>query len=299
MEKINLIFTTELGSQTAFEEHYLTNFFWGEETQVKCYYAPNTYDTFFNKSFIVYSSNLTHINMGLREYIDKYRRKGLKFGLIHLSDERNVSTDYPPYNSRVPVLRSYGRMDSREYHKNVLPIPLGYQSGFQNGRKSIIRDIPAVFAGSLKQDRQKVVNALKNIPESIVRATFDFNDPTGIKPSELKSLYERTIFVPCPMGWIHYDSFRVMEALESGAIPVIHKNQEKYMAKMFPNNPFLVVNDWNELIEYSVEFQQETKISTMHKFVYQVAVHNVQLWYEQFKSSLTNKIWQHINNHWY
>ena len=54
-----------------------------------------------------------------------------------------------------------------------------------------------------------------------------------------------TEFIPCPNGFFHPETYRLYEALECGSIPIV-ENAYKYYERLFPNNPFIKIDKWEE-----------------------------------------------------
>ena len=69
-----------------------------------------------------------------------------------------------------------------------------------------------------------------------------------IPPSKYAELMQESIFAPCPKGRA-LDTFRIYEALESGAIPVIELNDgfaQKYLPPHYFDSPMLFVENWED-----------------------------------------------------
>jgi hypothetical protein len=83
------------------------------------------------------------------------------------------------------------------------------------------------------------------------------------------------------MGWVHPDSFRIMEVLESGSIPVLKNyNNLDYFSKVWGESPLPTVDDWGQLKE----------LSDMDNESYKTMYHKVIQWYDNFKLELSEKI---------
>ena len=83
------------------------------------------------------------------------------------------------------------------------------------------------------------------------------------------------------MGWTHPDSFRIMEVLESGSIPVLKTYQNlEYFTKIFGDSPVPTVDSWEQL-DVLVQLKSEC---------YNELYSNVMRWYDQFKIDLSGKI---------
>ena len=66
----------------------------------------------------------------------------------------------------------------------------------------------------------------------------------GAAISTLRPL-SSTDFIPCPNGFVHPETYRLYEALECECIPIV-ENAYRYYDRLFPNNPFLKVDKWQE-----------------------------------------------------
>jgi hypothetical protein len=81
------------------------------------------------------------------------------------------------------------------------------------------------------------------------------------------------------MGWVHPDSFRLMECLESASIPILKNyNNLEYFTKVWGNSPIPVVNSWDEIVNYY----------NMDSNKYNELYENVFNWYSNFKLYLSN-----------
>jgi hypothetical protein len=114
-----------------------------------------------------------------------------------------------------------------------------------------------------------------------IHKTNSWNCSTALTQDECISIYNKTKFVPCPMGWVHPDSFRLMECLESGAIPILKNyNNLEYFSKVWGDSPLPIVNSWNEIATYY----------KMNEEDYNQLSNSVFNWYEEFKHKLSLKI---------
>ena len=141
-----------------------------------------------------------------------------------------------PRNTRVKIytlahtnylfLRSY--FDPFSNNKNIFTIPVGYQNGFENNtefnvQKKVKRKFLWSFFGQIYSTRENMINELENIKPNYLHRTSSFMSSDIVSPEEVKAAYENSIFSPCPYGYLNPDSFRIMESLESGCIPIVKK----------------------------------------------------------------------------
>lgn len=150
-------------------------------------------------------------------YLRRFRHS---VGVIHLGDEFSRSP-LAFYRCAAFVYRNY-------YRPEALRLPhgrffaLGYKSGFTRDL-----NVPAIdarshawsFAGQVKTSRAGMLRAAQRIPGGHAHVTQRFG--TGLEVGEYAGLLADTVFALCPRGNYSVDCFRVYEALEAGAIPVV------------------------------------------------------------------------------
>ena len=64
----------------------------------------------------------------------------------------------------------------------------------------------------------------------------------------MSQILSSTHFIPCPNGFVHPETYRLYEALECECIPVV-EDTYSYYDRLFPNNPFIKVNKWQDAKE--------------------------------------------------
>lgn len=177
-------------------------------------------------------------------YIAEMQRKGFKYGLMHISDEGR-DNDISSYDSCRFVLRNYLRPNMPDHCKHVL---LGYNTGFTKhthnppitGRKYMWSTIIHRW----DHNRNVMAQHVQNLPNGL----FYVADHHGPRMSveDMSKAYRDSIFVICPNGALVPESFRITEAIEAGAIPVVQASD--YWVKQFgPDFPAVIVNGWEEL----------------------------------------------------
>ncbi len=231
---------------------------------------------------IVYSCDSKNISDRLRRYLQLYIDAGHKFNLYHISNE-SLNHDCGYYDYAKVVFRSY--YDPNINKPNVHFLPLGYKSGFRttNGKplKYSEKKYDINFIGQLKSDRHYLLNQINKINNSFIHITSGWNSQDSLSTSKMCEIYQQTLLIPCPMGNIHPDSFRICEALESGSIPVIKKYMNyDYFDLIYGENPIPKINDWDELPKLidSIKINPDDKINEINE------------WYLQYKIKLRNKI---------
>jgi hypothetical protein len=105
----------------------------------------------------------------------------------------------------------------------------------------------------------------------------------GISQAEYYTLLGRTKVVPCPSGPFTVDSFRVCEALQLGAIPLVDAlsprgEYREYWERVFgEHHPLEVIYDWEDELLPRVEHLLE------YEAVYTSAVSK---WWQRYKAGL-------------
>lgn len=157
-------------------------------------------------------------------YIKYFRDRGRKAGLLHLGDEYYKESTYF-YQQFDFVFRQFYRAEDHKRYPKCYYLPLGYKSGFceQLINRSIQeREYTWFFAGFLRGvSRHTMMEYAQDIPGGKSHITYKWNDENGLSTKDYAALLNNTKFALCPMGEYSVDSFRVYEALEAGAIPIV------------------------------------------------------------------------------
>lgn len=278
MEKINLIWQTTEGDQTSFELEYITKVLFSKVNHERIF-DDGSLKTVLNNSVIIYSSIRGYVSQEFLSYLNQFVEKNYTFYLLHLSNER-PEDPCKHYSLAKHVFRNYYSPEMEK--ENVTFIPLGFKSGFLNKDKEVLecseKSISVCFIGQPKSDRNELIQVLEKIDSSFVHKTNSWNCPTSLSPQECIEIYKKSKYAPCPMGWIHPDSFRISESLEWGCVPIIKRhNGEDYFQHIFPGHPMPVVSSWEE-VELVVK---EEYCSLRNK---------VQEWYLRYIEDLKEKI---------
>ncbi|MGA7934586.1 MAG: hypothetical protein WCA35_13640 [Kovacikia sp.] len=244
-----------------------------------------------------------------RRYIQGFKIRGLKVGLIHLNDELyKESTGY--YKDLNFVFRQYYKEEDHKRYKNCHHLALGYKSSFTDGlvRQPISkREYFWSFAGQLKGSRYEMAKYADRIPGGKFHTTNQWNDPNGLTTKEYAALLNNTVFSLCPMGNYSVDCYRIYEALEAGAIPIIEaKGIQECLSVLF--NPQLVIKYgiWDPKFwlrnyqywekAYSPEFPCPLIYNwkdlgmLISSIDVESASEKIQLWWKGYKRSLTRSI---------
>lgn len=180
------------------------------------------------------------------EYVREMKRRGLKFGLVHLTDEGS-DNDISSYPECDFVVRHFYRKGVQDH---VLTVPLGWTVGTRNinsDKPSSERSLNwSCIVHRLDQSRVNLANVFQNMPNGMFYAV-DHHGPR-LSTSEMSRIYRDSIFVPCPSGRITPESFRVFEALENGAIPIVEKTDYWHLCYGI-DFPAIQIFSWQEARE--------------------------------------------------
>ena len=186
------------------------------------------------------------IDSSVEEKSELYTRLNLicsKIFLFHLGDEFGFHNLLPVYDNCNYIWRPF--CSSKYFNnKKVKCIPIGYISGVlykeQNHRK-----YKWAFTGTPhKSSRHDLLFQFSNIEPFFCHKTEKF-DRKIISVDEMNNVLSSTQFIPCPYGFFHPETYRVFEALECGCIPIV-ESAYNYYERVFPNNPFIKINKWEE-----------------------------------------------------
>lgn len=215
--------------------------------------------------------------------------RGKNAWLIHLSDE-TYEGGYRNYSYFRGVFRNY--WSDIFSSRRVLQIPLGYTAGLARRQ-----EIPAAgkraylwsFLGAAHGSRPDMLRALQVIEPNLTHIT------NGRKPAEPlgRDTYQRilrdSVFVPCPMGNVNMESFRVYEALECGAIPILEKRLTlDYFARLLGDSPIPRFANWSQASAFIAS------IRTDEEQILALQVNCVE-WWRSYKSNLRSQIQEFLS----
>jgi GR25 family glycosyltransferase involved in LPS biosynthesis len=187
-----------------------------------------------------------------RDVLKRWNDAGAKFYVLHLSDEHGTDpVDFYDWPCCLGVLRNYVRPDVRESDK-VKVIPLGFHWAIPNGEPALhtprvpFRELVWSFVGTGwagRRDKLQILNAIPGEHKCVFME--EWNSEKMLGREELLSVLLNTWCVPCP-GGNNAETYRVYEALEAGAVPVLVKEggMDAYLDYLGRWLPLLVANNW-------------------------------------------------------
>jgi len=104
------------------------------------------------------------------------------------------------------------------------------------------------FAGYVTSTRAAMMNALEELTPHVGYAIGGVRTVLPLlEPARYLELLHDSMFAPCPMGNVNLECFRLYEALDSGAIPIVETRPWlNYFEKLLGPHPLPAVNCWSE-----------------------------------------------------
>lgn len=168
--------------------------------------------------------------------------------LYHVGDEW--------YRQPTHVYRSFCHVIRNFYHSDldrpgISQMPLGpcRDTRLVEGRRSILkRKNVWSFAGYVTSTRKAMMEALEELTPHVGYAIGGVRTSLPLlEPDRYSDLLHDSIFAPCPMGNVNMECFRLYEALDSGAIPIVEtRSWLNYFEKLLGPHPLISVNHWSE-----------------------------------------------------
>jgi len=224
----------------------------------------------------------SYIHTQPRDYYAKFR--GRNAWLLQLSDE-TYEGGYDVYHNFRGVFRNY--WSSIFNPRRVIHLPLGYTNGFTHeaNESGIDRRLYLwSFLGHAgKSSRPEMMEALLPLRPNFVHTTEQGrHQPVGKR--EYQRILRDSIFVPCSMGNINLESFRVYEALECGAIPILEKRPGlDYFARLLGSHPLPTFGNWRQAARFIASIRDDRN-----------AIGNLQkqclAWWTGYKQSLRERV---------
>lgn len=173
---------------------------------------------------------------------------GARLGLVLLSDEYYTT----PASALAPfrlILRNYWS-ERLAADPRVTIFPLGYKDGIANAQPTPDarqRAYSWCFMGNASPlARRDMLRQLERVPGGFIHRTDSFHDQKALPVDAYAAKLRESVFVPCPAG-NNLETFRVYEALECGAIPIVEEwFADPYYTRLLGPCPFLTIRRWSE-----------------------------------------------------
>jgi hypothetical protein len=259
----------------------VTNFVWlcNKEQSWECDWIDYLFEGVDTDGTMVVYNSTADIN----EYLAAH---GPVLGLVHLSDEWDKDpVDH--YNQAKVVLRNY----YKDLGPNVLNFPLGWMRTFPYKLiPKVIQERQYVwsFSGHIdKTTRPEMARCMSTVEggRSYFKKCGENWGPFeghALDPHQLADLYNNSYFVPCPQGNYSIDSFRVTEALQAGALPIVERSE--YWSNLFgQDHPLIELDSWDQAPSIIANLTQDyTLLEQKRSAAYS--------WWIKYCDNLKNKI---------
>lgn len=213
--------------------------------------------------------------------------------LYHISDEF-LDAGAELYRDCDLVIRNGSALFSGCEGINLLLLPLGYGTGFENsggmGLPASQRQHCVAFMGKMKHERKnEMLPALQCLPGTqYVRETRNWADSLSNFNEASTSIYRQAVFVPCPKGNWNPECNRLYDALEWGCIPLIRNYndtpyQDGYHRKLLGFHPLPEFDTWQELAAFARELlARAEELDALQEQVF--------LWWQGYKEDLRRQV---------
>lgn len=206
-----------------------------------------------------------------RKTLMKWSAQGGKFYILHLSDEYGTDPiDFYQLPACLGVIRNYIRPDLPQ---NVLVLPLGFHwsiprcEPFIHTPRPPFREFVWSFVGTDWQGRKDNLAVLKGIPGDNKCVFMDgWNSPAMLGREESLAILLNSWHVPCPRGQ-NPETFRIYEALEAGAVPVLVKEEgtEAFLQWFVGQLPLLVADNWNHAAQLIHTLKEKPEVYEQYR----------------------------------
>ena len=177
------------------------------------------------------------------------QKAGTPFRILHLSDEmENDRVELYNHSCCTQVIRNYFRPNLAN---KAQVIPLGFAT------PPLTQPIPAwssrsltwSFHGTAWFNREAQLKPLEAVTPHSLHLTPGWKHPSSTPPSEWQKILLNSKFVPVPRG-NHFETFRLYEALEHGAIPLYVRTEgdDEFWAWITQHLTLMELKNWSEAI---------------------------------------------------
>jgi hypothetical protein len=249
---------------------------------------------------------------------EEYEKRGIDFGLIHLSDEfyTHKYNVYDNKNCKLIIRNYHNRNLNNRYSDKIIDIALGYKYKFWNNSDKTLALSQTVeqrkeiwsFAGSVKSSESSIKENRKVMLEKLnslnvkntTHLTTSFGSSDALSTDAYRNLLLNTLFCPNPIGHKNLDCFRLYEALEAGCIPITLKSSDfqpyNYFESLLGNSlenslekdlPFYIVDTWEEARNL-IESLLKDPVNLENKRL------EIYTWWCNYKKNLTELIRERI-----
>ncbi len=207
------------------------------------------------------------------EYIDDISMELAQYDnptVIITSDEEHL---FPVEQLYHPNMNLYMVMPDPVRHKGMNYFPLGYTPKTRQYVNLVPKTLDWFFAGQVTEQRRPCVEVLRRTPGGKLEISPGFAQ--GLNQEEYMHYMCQAKVIPCPIGNVSPDCFRVYEALEAGAVPVV-QDREFWKLLFGEEPPFPVLVNWDQFPGFLMDVLDN----------YPMMNNKVQAWWQRKKKEL-------------
>lgn len=216
----------------------------------------------------------------VRDYLAQFKK-----AIVILSSDEDAEWDWKRcIPSHLQIWTQYYFRNKEEIKERLL---LGFPTRLKEVtiNKNLERNYFCSFVGQVQNPhRHACVEALKKIPDHFIKIADGFGGLNGLEYQDYINILCQSKVVLCPSGSMCTDSFRVYEALECGALPIVEARSprdDKHFdywrevgAGILP-----CVHDWHD-VKYILENKELIERKTKECIE----------WWSNYKVELKNKL---------
>ncbi len=206
--------------------------------------------------FVIGSRGLGHVPARFVEQIDRLQCKGL----YHLGDEF-LAGGYELYRHFDFVIRNHYAAGLQS--DGIKTVPLGYPLGMAGNASepgASGRQFAWAFLGNINAARASMIAEFSTLEPHYLHI-YDIRRATGRRKNEAeyKEIIRSSVFVPCPMGNVMLETWRLYEALEAGAIPLTSRRLlMPYHDRIMPGHPIPTFATWRAARDFAERLLADT-----------------------------------------
>jgi hypothetical protein len=243
------------GLSSVEESHMMSEYEWIREA-----FKPLLGDQVFEREHSIVLDNCLLIDSypytRSKEYYQQFRGKNA--WLFHRADE-TYEGGYDVYSNFRGVFRIY--WSSIFNPQCVFQVPLGFSHGQLGGtskRSAAERPYLWSFLGeSEKATRPDMLKALASISPSFVHIT-DRGPVQRLGKMQYEQILRDSVFVPCCMGNVNVETYRIYEALECGAVPIVERRMSlDYFRGLLGDHPLPSFVSWKQAARFLRAIQDD------------------------------------------
>jgi hypothetical protein len=203
---------------------------------------------------ILGSLGLRHVPLNFLNRLNETKGKGL----LHVGDEF-LAGGYELYHHFDFVLRNYyaGKLSA----DGIRTFPVGYPNGMSGlgwELEASQRPLAWSFLGNLNAARASMIAEFTHLQPHRLHVYNSRDGGQPVAAGEYKAVLRSSAFLPCPMGNVMLETWRVYEGLEAGAIPLVSKRLfMRYHDLVMPGHPIPSFGSWSAARRFAEELLKD------------------------------------------